>query len=513
MKILNAAQIKELDAFTISNEPISSLNLMERAARACVKRIVKMIQTDEEIRLFCGKGNNGGDGLAIARLLNEQGFAATAVVIHFTETFSEDARQNYEALKEKFPNKLVEINFIEQLKEMTVPAGTVAIDALLGTGINKPVEGLLEEVITYVNDHFQKTISIDVPSGLYIDQSSKENKTIIRSSLTLTFQLPKLAFLFPENRNFVPEFEILDIGLHEKGLIGSTSNYHYITAREISTLLKPRSKFSHKGIFGHALLLAGSKGKSGAAIISAKSCMRSGAGLLTLHSNKDTLTSLLHHLPEAMTSEDAHSDLISDIEQPEKYDAIGFGPGVGIHEDTQLVLKKLLHYYSGKLIIDADGLNILSENKTWLSFLPNGTILTPHPKEFERLTEKYQNDFERLEALKQFSLKHNCIVILKGAHSAIAMPDGNVFFNSSGNSGLAKAGSGDCLTGIILGLLARGYNAPQAALIGTFIHGYTADLCLKKKSMESMLASDVIAQLPKAFKKLEQINGSIKSNV
>jgi NAD(P)H-hydrate epimerase len=263
-------------------------------------------------------------------------------------------------------------------------------------------------------------------------------------------------------------------------------------------------KFDHKGTYGHSLLVAGSQGKSGAAIISAKACMRSGAGLLTVHSNKETLNALLNHLPEAMGSEDRDAEKITEID-PERYTAIAFGPGIGTHEDTQTVLKKLLNYYKGKLVIDADGLNILSENKTWLNFLPPGTILTPHPKEFERLVGESENEFERLKILKQFSLKYNCIVVLKGAHSAVAMPDGNVFFNSSGNPSLAKAGSGDGLTGIILGLLSRGYNAPQAAIIGTYIHGYAADLCLKKMSMESVLISDVINQLPKAFRKLEEM--------
>lgn len=505
MKILTTPQIKSVDEFTIQNEPIASIDLMERAASACTQRIIKLSGINQSVSVFCGKGNNGGDGLAIARILLEQNFDCKAFVIHYTEKFSEDAQTNYNRLKEKFSEKIIDVFSLEDLKEKINP-DDLAIDALLGTGINKPVEGFLGEVIQLMNLIFKSIVSIDVPSGLYCDKTSVENKNIVRSSLTLTFQLPKLAFLFPENQNFVPEFELLNIGLHQQGIDAQKANLHYITQEEISSLIKPRTKFSHKGTFGHALLVAGSKGKSGAAIISALACMRSGAGLLTVHSTKETLNALLHQLPEAMSSEDKQADFISEINSPEKYDAIGFGCGVGLHEDTQNVLKKLLHYYSGKLIIDADGLNILSENKTWLSFLPPNTILTPHPKEFERLAGKSENDFERLETLKQFSVKYNCIVILKGAHSAIAMPDGNIFFNSSGNAGLAKAGSGDGLTGIILGLLARGYNAPQAALIGTFVHGFAADIYAKRKSKESLLITDVIELLPKAFRGLNSIS-------
>lgn len=502
MKILSTEQIRELDAYTILNEPISSIHLMERAARACVSRISKLVKLDEKLIVVCGKGNNGGDGLAITRLLIDQGFDAHAIVIHYTENFSEDASANYNLLKEKFPDNVHDIHAFEEL-EARMTNKTVLIDAILGTGINKAVEGFLGEVIQYLNSKFHKIISIDVPSGLFCDKSSSGNKNIIHSNLTLSFQIPKLAFFFAENKTFVPEFEILKIGLSEKKMQTLSSHYYYVTPQEIASLLKRRSKFSHKGTYGHALLLAGSKGKSGAALISAKACLRSGAGLLTVHSTKNTLSALLNYLPEAMSSEDANDLHISEIEKPEKYDALAFGPGLGTHNDTQLVLKKILNYYNGSMVIDADGLNILSENKTWLNFLRPETILTPHSKEFERLTEKYTDDFERLKAAKQFSIKYNCILILKGAHAAIAMPDGNVFFNSSGNPGLAKGGTGDGLTGIILGLLARGYSSPQAALIGTFIHGYAADLCTKKKSEESLLISDVIEMLPKAFKKLE----------
>jgi NAD(P)H-hydrate epimerase len=503
MKIFSAEQIKQIDEFTIANEPISSIDLMERAAMACTKRIMKLVNTEDELIIFCGKGNNGGDGFAIARLLLERGFNCHAFVINYTNKFSADAEINYNKLKESFATKISEINSLADLKEKITSTNFIVIDALLGTGINKAIDGLLKETVTFINANFRRIISIDVPSGLFVDEPSKDNESIICSTLTLTFQFPKLAFLFPENKKYVNEFEVLDIGLSAKAIQDEFTNFYYITKQDISSFLKPRNKFSHKGNYGHALLLAGSKGKSGAAIISSKACLRGGAGLLTLHSNKSTVEGLLHHLPEAMSIEDTNEDHISEIDKPENYDAIGFGPGVGSHEDTQIVLKKILQYYTGKLIIDADGLNILSENKTWLDFLPPETILTPHPKEFERLFGKHENDFEKIKALKHISLKYNCIVVLKGAHSAIAFPDGSIFFNSSGNAGLAKGGSGDALTGIILGLLARGYTAPKATLIGLFIHGYAADMCVKKKSMESLLISDVIEQLPKAFKKLE----------
>ncbi len=503
MKIFSAEQIKQIDEFTITNEPIASIDLMERAAMGCTKRIMKLVNIEDELLIFCGKGNNGGDGFAIARLLLERGFNCNAFVINYTDTFSTDAEINFNKLKETFGTKISEINSLEDLKEKITHRNYIVIDALLGIGVNKPIEGLLKETVNFINANFNRIISIDIPSGLFPDESSKGNETIIHSTLTLTFQFPKLAFLFPENKNYVPEFEVLDIGLSVEAINAQFTTFYYLTKQDVSSFIKPRNKFSHKGDFGHALLLAGSKGKSGSALISAKACLRSGAGLLTLHSNKSTTDALLQHLPEAMSVEDANEEFISGIDKPENYDAIGFGPGVGLQEETQIVLKKLLQYYTGKLIIDADGLNILSENKTWMEFLPTETILTPHPKEFERLAGKQDNDLERIKTLKHLSLKHNSIFLLKGAHSAVAFPDGSVFFNSSGNAALAKGGSGDALTGIILGLLARGYSAPKATLMGMFIHGYAADICIKKKSKESILISDIIEQLPKAFKKLE----------
>jgi hydroxyethylthiazole kinase-like uncharacterized protein yjeF len=505
MKILSAEQIRQADAYTIQHEPVSSYQLMERAARACVRRLIRLITPDDHVFVACGKGNNGGDGLAITRLMNELGFRVRAIVVNHSSDFSQDALENYTRLKEQFPGQISDVNTLEELQEQVTDPGAIWIDALLGTGLSRPVSGLLEEVILYLNAQAFRIISIDLPSGLYADQSSEGN-AVIRSSLTLTFQLPKLAFMMADNQHYVPEFELLDISLHEQGLSEQKTLYHYLSKADICPLLRPRTKFSHKGTFGHALLIAGSRGKSGAAIIASKACLRSGAGLLTLHANKETLASLLLHLPEAMGTEDPHPDHPSETGTLDPYTAIGFGPGTGTHEDTQRVLKKILHYYKGPLVIDADGLNILSENRTWLEFLPPGTILTPHPREFERLTEKHENGFARLEAARRFSSRYQCILLLKGAHSAIVMPDGHVFFNSTGNASLAKGGSGDGLTGIILGLLSRGYNAPQSALIGTFIHGYAADLCARRKSKESLLISDVIESLPKAFHQLEKLN-------
>ncbi len=503
MKIFNAEQIKAIDQFTIVSEPIASLDLMERAARACVRRLLKLLPSDEKILVICGKGNNGGDGLVIGKILLQNQLDVHCYVVPHREAFSDDAAHHHALLKESFADRVHELASAEELTQLMQTQAYVVIDALFGTGIDRAPEGIAAEVIDVMNHLAKNIVSIDMPSGLYADKSSADNKHIVRSSLTLSFQNPKLAFMMPQNGAYVPEFELLNIGLHAKAIEAIETEHFYVSKQLVQGLLKKRTKFSHKGTYGHALLLAGSKGKSGAALMAAKACLKCGAGLITLHSVKEALQANLVALPEAMSSEDICNTRISELVNLEKYNAVGIGSGIGTHEDTAAVLKKLLHYNRAALLLDADALNILSENKTWLNFLPPNSILTPHPKEFERLTEKHHDDFERLKALKLFSMTYKCIVVLKGAHTAIAMPDGHVFFNSSGNAALAKGGSGDVLTGMILGLLARGYNAPQAALIGTFVHGYAADLLLKKNSMESLLASDVIDKLGVAFRKLE----------
>lgn len=505
MKIFRAEQIRAIDAYTIQHEPVSSVDLMERAALACFKALEGRLIKNETILVLCGMGNNGGDGLALTRLLNQNGFKALAYLIRHSDKASKDNQINHERLKSSYPKNIQEINNADELGKLPKEHVTTIVDALLGTGLNKAPEGLLAQTIDFINTCTSATVySIDMPSGLYGDATSAQNTHMVKANCVLTFQFPKLGLLMAENAEYAKAFDVLDIGLHPDAIAQQSTSFHYIGIDLISALLKHRTKFSHKGSHGHGLLLAGSRGKSGAALIAARACMKSGAGLLTVHSTKATLNALLQHLPEAMSNADSNPEYISETHHPEKYEAIAFGPGVGMHEDTQRVLKKILQYSTGALLIDADGLNILSENKTWLNFLPPNVILTPHVKEFDRLTGNHSSDFERLDAARQFAARYRCILVLKSAHTAIAMPDGTVFFNSTGNPGLAKAGSGDGLTGILLGLLCRSYTPAQAALIGVYLHGLAADSCAKKMSMESLLISDVIDELPTVLLELEK---------
>lgn len=504
MQILNKEEIKFADEYTIQHEPITSIDLMERAARACVMHIIKRVDDGTPIFVLCGKGNNGGDGFAIARMLLDRSYNCTAVLVNYAPEFSTDCKINYERLKQINPEAIYEVNSETDLETTRFTSQGVLVDALFGTGLNKPLSGLAQDVVDFANKNFPQIISIDCPSGLYSDKANDPNDRVINSSVTLTFQYPKLSFLAAQNKWAIPEFEVLNIGLHPHlEYLIKTKNF-FVTKNEIKPLIKHRPKFVHKGDFGHALIIAGNATMRGAASIAAMACLNSGAGLLTVHSVPSALDTLMHHLPEAMCSIDSNAEFICELPDLKKYNVIAFGPGIGTEQETQDVLKKLLNYNSSSLVIDADGLNILAQNKTWISFLPPETILTPHPKEFDRLTEKHEHDIYRWNTASQFAIKHKVIVVLKGTYTCICMPDGSRYFNNSGNSGLAKGGSGDTLTGIITGLLARGYSAPQATLIGVHVHGYAADIAIKKISKESLLATDVIAKLGKAVQKLEE---------
>lgn len=520
MKIFSVDQIREADAYTIQHEPVASIDLMERAATACVKWIVERFDTKTAFKIVCGLGNNGGDGLAIACLLSERNYIVQVFIIRHSEKTSADFEINFQRLKKMekvsvteissladtntLSKKLLQLPFsfgegAHRADEVGEGRGEVFIDALFGSGLNKPLEGIAGHVADFINNSHCKVISIDVPSGLFCDALNAIDDKIIRADYTLTFQFPKLAFMFPETAEYTGEFSILDIGLHPEYIQRTATKNYFITKNDVSVFLKKRSKIAHKGNFGHALIVAGSYGKIGAAVLSAKACMRSGAGLLTVHVPECGYEILQISIPEAMVDIDSGSHFITDNIRVEKYNTIGIGPGIGTEKQTQNVVKLIIQNSSVPLVFDADAINCIAENKTWLSFIPPNCVFTPHPKEFERLAGKSKTSLERLQMQRDFSLKYNCYVVLKGAHTAVSCPNGDVFFNSTGNPGMATAGSGDVLTGIITSLLAQNYSSQEACILGVYLHGLAGDFASHKKSEESMTASDIIDHLSDGF--------------
>ena len=491
MKILSASQIRDLDAYTIQNEPISSLDLMERAARAFVCWLCARYDNRQKIVIFCGKGNNGGDGLAMARLLSGKGYQVRVYVVHYTQKSTDDFQANLDRL-----GNFLAIHDIRHTDDIpALPPDDLLVDALLGSGLSRPASGLLEKVIQSLNDSLAEVVSVDIASGLYMDKVNKETDPIVKPDHTVSFQLPKLAFMIPHNGAFVGHWHVVDIGLSDTFVEKSDTPYHFTDAKTANHLIRAREKFSHKGTFGHALLLAGSYGKMGAAQLSGAACLRSGVGLLTVHVARCGYTIMQIALPEAMVSVDIHENIITTLPQLDSYSAIGVGPGLGREPQTLKALDELIDKAKVPMIWDADALNLLSENPNLLKKLPEGTLITPHPKEFERLAGKSSDDYERLERGRRFAQEHRLVVCLKGAHTAVIFPDGSVHFNATGNAGMATGGSGDVLTGILTSLLAQKYPPQDAARLGVYQHGVAGDRAAQLRTKVSMIASDIVENL------------------
>lgn len=498
MKIFSREQIRLADAYTIEQEPVSSVDLMERAALSVVNWIEEKFDSTTPVCIVCGLGNNGGDGLAVARLLKEKGFSVDVFILIHSSSRSDDFTINHKRYIKI--GTATELNTLEELNQgFSIAPDAILVDAILGSGLNKPVEGFLADCIQYLNSLPNIKIAVDVPSGLFCDQLNAKEAVVLQANYTLSFQFPKLTFMYPENANKVGEFSLLDIGLSEAYIDQTPTNRYFILKKDVFTFLKQRSSIAHKGNFGHALLYAGSYGKMGAAVLAARACMRSGAGLLTCRVPQCGYEIMQTSILEAMVSVDPESHFLAEHIHTDKYNAIGIGPGIGMEKETQNVLKLLIQNASCPLVLDADAINILAENKTWLSFLPSNTILTPHPKEFERIAGSSSNSEERLTKQVEFSIKYGVIVVLKGAHTSISSPQGDVFFNSTGNPGMATAGSGDVLTGIITSLLAQQYSPIQSSILGVYLHGLAGDHAAKKISMEAMIASDIVDNLPDSF--------------
>ncbi len=495
-KILSGTQIKELDAYTILHEPIASIDLMERACRAFVNWFIEHYDATQRIAIICGTGNNGGDGLAIARMLQEWNYPVKVWIVRGGVKETDDFQTNLQRIENKIP--IVEIT--GEVKVELFENRSILIDAIFGSGLSRPVEGIYEEVIDCLNTVKAIKISVDIPSGMFVDKHA--DGKIFSAHHTVSFQLPKLAFLMPENHQYTGEWHLVDIGLSKKGLHEIQTSYYLSSLKSVKRIHKPRGKFDHKGTFGHALLIAGSTGKMGASILAARAALRSGVGLLTTQVPEIGYQIIQTAVPESMALVDSSDDHYSDVHIGDHFQTVGIGPGIGQHADTKKALGKLLEKYRKPMVIDADALNLLSTHTELQVLIPPGSILTPHPKEFERLAGEWSNDFERLVKLQKFSKKINSVIVLKGAYSAIACPSGEVYFNPTGNPGMATAGSGDVLTGILTGLLAQGYTGEETAIMGVYIHGLAGDMAAREKGLSSLIAGDLIDFLAAAFKKL-----------
>jgi len=500
MKVYSAKNIREADQYTIENEPVASIDLMERASRKLVTRFVQEFPSPRTVKIFCGPGNNGGDGLAIARMLHKQEYRVK--VYHLDDTHSsEDFRVNMERLKAIMPEYIHIV-----LNKDDFPAindKDVLLDALFGSGLNKPLVDLEAALVKHLNDSGATIVSVDIPSGMFADKHG--NGIVVNAYKVYNFQSPKLSLLLPEYAVHGERWDVLDIRLNQEFLSRTSTPFEVIDYSVIADFYKKRKRITHKGSYGHALLIAGSYGKAGAAVLSARAAIRAGAGLVTAYVPSSAVNILQVAVPEVMCLSDEEKHFVSDIPDTGPFSAIGIGPGIGKHKKTAKALWQLLRKFHSPLVLDADALNILSEHPDWLLQIPHNSILTPHIGEFRRLAGDWENDYERLELLRKFARKYKAVVVLKDAFTAIADPLGNVYFNIIGNSGMATGGSGDVLTGIITGLLAQGYSPLQSAILGVYVHGLAGNDALDKQSKESLVAGDIINHLGRAFKLIRQI--------
>ncbi|MFM7218232.1 MAG: NAD(P)H-hydrate dehydratase [Bacteroidota bacterium] len=502
-RILTAAQFREVDRHAIVHEPISSIDLMERAAKACVHWIRSNVLPGIQFRIFCGPGNNGGDGAAIARLLASSGYEVVCYSFGDIKKWSEDRRINDDRLLAAQQVLSEHIHDLDHLP--STGHGEVWIDALFGTGLTRPLEDSYAEIVIRMNQSGARLIAIDLPSGLMADDVPQPDSIIVKADETLTFHAPKLTFFLTESGPFVGQWHVLDIGLDHAFTSTLTTDYLVPDWSDFAARFLPRKRFTHKGTYGHGLLVAGSRGKYGAAILSARGALRSGIGLLSIQAPRSAEIIIQSSVPEAMYVADSGSDsLAGPVTDLSGYKAVGIGPGCGTDPATVRFIRTLINDCTLPMVVDADGINALAGTFSSSDGIPSGTILTPHPKEFERITRPVKNDLERLKLLQLFARTHQVIVVLKGAYTRIALPDGKILFNTTGNAGLARGGSGDLLTGIILAFLAQGYNQEDAAMLGVFVHGAAADKVATRTSMQSLSLDEVIHALPEVFSGLEK---------
>ena len=486
MKILSCAQQKEADAYTIEHDSILSINLMEKAASLITDAICRRWNKSHRIVVFAGPGNNGGDAVAVARMLHLKNYQVQVVLFNIKGNLSEDCLTN-----------------IKRLQECGFTNDDIVIDGLFGTGLNMPLSGGFAAVVQYINASPAKVVSIDIPSGMMGEDNTRNiRQNIIKANLTLTINLPKLSFLFAENEDLIGELEVLDIGINKEFSKQAESSNYIIEEKEVAEIVRPRKKFAHKGNFGHALIIAGSYGMGGAAVLSAKSCLRCGTGLLTVHTPVCNHLLLQASVPEAMAQDDMDDRFFAEVIDLDSYQALGIGPGLGQEEFTaQAIINQLKECYI-PAVIDADAINALSTYRNQLNCVPKGSILTPHVKELERLVGRCSNSFERIQKAKDLASYLQIYIILKGAWSIVITPEGECHFNPTGNPGMATGGSGDVLTGILTSLLAQGYSSKEACLLGVYLHGMAGDIAAEKFGEISMNASDIINSLPEAWKQL-----------
>jgi hydroxyethylthiazole kinase-like uncharacterized protein yjeF len=484
---------------TIQKEPITSIRLMERASMQFTNWFTDRFENSQSVVVFAGPGNNGGDALAISRMLIERHYNVKVYLLSSGASLSDDCGANLEKLKVYTEPVILSSDSVKNLPDISKTE--IIIDGIFGSGLNRPVEGLSAILIRHINENAGCIVSIDIPSGLYGEDNRHNNsENIIKASYTVSFEFPFLSFFISENEEFIGELIIIPIGLHQDTIEKTLTPYSTLQVETIREILIPRLKFSHKGTFGHALIVSGRYGMMGAALLSTKACIRGGAGLTTAYIPRSGCNILQAAVPEALVQLDESNEIFSKVPDLVGFQALACGPAIGQSNVTADALHELILNASIPLVLDADALNILAEHKEWMEHLPAGSVLTPHPKEFDRLAGVSDDSYSRHLKQLDFVKRYKVILILKGSHTVISSPDGKSYINTTGNPGMATGGMGDVLTGLLVSLIAQGYSSLNASLIAVFIHGLAADIALESSSMEALIAGDVIENIGNAYR-------------
>ncbi|MBT9189587.1 NAD(P)H-hydrate dehydratase [Zobellia russellii] len=496
MKIFSSKQIYEADKATIKKNNISSDQLMEGVAVQLFNWLHLRIQgAPVKIHLFCGIGNNGGDGIALARHLQEHGYNIGVYVVNYSKKRSDDFLVNLDRLKDRkiWPEFLDDSSVLPEIGR-----DDIIVDAIFGIGLNRAPDSWVVNLFEHIEKSKAFVLSVDIPSGLFTDRVPEDEKAVVKANHTLSFQVPKLVFFLPETGIFTEQWEVLDIGLDPEFLVNTETEYELIGKNEMLPVYIPREKFSHKGTHGHGLIVGGSYGKIGAVHLASKACLYAGSGLVTAFVPKCGYIPLQTNFPEAMVLTDNDENHISKLEFDIDPTVVGIGVGLGKDASTVKALDEFLGDNKKPLVIDADALNILSENKALLGKIPAQTVLTPHPKELERLIGSWKDDFDKLKKAKEFSKKYDCVLVIKGSHT-ITIYDDKGYVNTTGNPGMGTGGTGDVLTGVITGLIAQGYNPLNAAVFGVYLHGRAGDIAVEKTGYQALTASHIVDAIGLAF--------------
>lgn len=493
LKLLTAKQTKEADQYTILNEPIRSSDLMERACKAFVKVFLERLNDRKKtIIVFCGKGNNGGDGLAISRMLLDEGYQNLQVYI---ADFSDKASEDFELNLERLQLKDGVIFYLKSAEDIDFQESDVVIDALLGSGLSQPLEKDWERLVKKINQFPGFKISVDVPTGMPCE-GELFSDTIIKSDWVITFQRPKLNFLLPISSPFIKEWKVVNIGLNENYIQSTASPYFWFWKGDVQNYIKARQPFEHKGLLGHALIIAGDDETMGAALLCTEACHKSGAGLTSALIPEEGLRALNARVPEAMYVSRAK---INEINW-DTYRVIGIGPGLGTSDESLEILKIVLQNFKKPMVVDADAINLLAKHPDLLSQLPENSVLTPHMKEFDRLFGTHDSWWKRIETALAQAVKWKIYIILKNRYTMIFTPEGICYFNSSGSPAMASGGMGDVLTGMITSMLAQRYPVEKAVQLAVFSHGYVGEQLAQK--MYVVPATSLIKQIPYVLREL-----------